>query len=377
MGGPLAHENSKPVNQMPGSNILWCAVRAMVKHGDEMTAFCGGLDIESRKTPSLWSYTGLIGWHDIHVALQGPVTRELEREFINRWNREKGDSTRRALAGWGSMETLAATPLSAADNVPAKKIHRLQMLRTVSTDATFSPYSTERDDVKSVYELGIGCASEWMYFENQYFRSTDLADWIVRQGRTCPRLIVIMVVVAAAAADDGINAVTQHGDYLQYETVRRIVAGLGARVRLYTMKNRAMHSKFVMVDDKWMSIGSANANVRSFELDSELNLSIAEPALVSDFHRRLWAHNLGVAQSVVSSWAVSDFLSRWDAVATANHALALQDMAGEGVIPFDYRAAPGQRRGSIPDSLAQLEFAPDGHLFAGAIPNGDTTIRLA
>ena len=349
----------------------------VVKRGNEMTAFCGGLDIESRKTPAAWSYGGLIGWHDIHVALEGPITRDLEREFISRWNREKGNSTRPALTGWRPYETLAPTPLSTADNTSAKTVHRLQMIRTVSTDATFSAYSNERDDIKRVYELGIKCATDWIYLENQYFRSTDLADWIVRQGRANPRLILIIVVVAAAAADDGVNAITQHGDYLQYETFRRIMTGLASRARLYTMKNRAVHSKFIMVDDRWMSIGSANANVRSFDLDSELNLSIAEPALTADFRKRLWAHNLGVPSSVVAGWATSDFLPRWDAVASTNRLLAPQDMAGEGIIPYDFRSAPGQRHGSIPDSLAQLDFAPDGRLFAGEIPSGGTPIRIA
>jgi len=36
------------------------------------------------------------------------------------------------------------------------------------------------------------------------------------------------------------------------------------------MVHRAVHSKFLMIDDRWMTIGSANANVRSFELDSEV-----------------------------------------------------------------------------------------------------------
>src|SRR5262249_22175301 len=136
-------------------------------------------------------------------------------------------------------------------------------------------------------------------------------------------------------------------------------------------------SKFIMVDDRWMSIGSANANTRSFELDSEVNLSIGEPDLVSSFRRRLWSHNLGVAESVVAGWAVADFIPRWDAVANANRTLTPHHMAREGVIPYDFRATPGQQHGSIPDALAKLDFAPEGHLFAGAIPPGQETIQIA
>jgi hypothetical protein len=108
-----------------------------------------------------------------------------------------------------------------------------------------------------------------------------------------------------------------------------------------------------------------------------MNFSIAEPTLVADFRLRLWSHNLGIDPSVIATWKVLDFLPRWDAVAAANQGRALPDMDGEGIVPFDYRAAPGKKHGSIPDSLAQLDFAPDGGLFAGRIPSGDGTIRLA
>jgi len=51
-----------------------------------------------------------------------------------------------------------------------------------------------------------------------------------------------------------------------------------------------------------MTIGSANANARSFELDSELNVSIADAALVAGFRQRLWAYNLGVPEATVGGW---------------------------------------------------------------------------
>jgi phosphatidylserine/phosphatidylglycerophosphate/cardiolipin synthase-like enzyme len=125
--------------------------------------------------------------------------------------------------------------------------------------------------------------------ESQYFRSGDLADAIVAAGKANPALVVIIVVVANAGADDGANAVTAHGDYLQFTTFDKIVKALGSRARIYTMQKRAVHAKFILVDDAWMCVGSANANVRSFLLDSELNIQTTSAALVSSFRQRLWA----------------------------------------------------------------------------------------
>jgi len=332
----------------------------LVRKGTEMTAFCGGIDIETMRTPVAWSDAGLSGWHDIHVQLQGPITRDLEGEFIARWNRERNASTRAPVAGWTAMEELTPTALSPAEDVPAKKPHLMQMLRTVSVDGTLAPYDTRRDDIRQVYRRAIHGATNFLYLENQYFRSVELGEWIAEAGTANPGLIVIMVVVAFAERDDGPGALTQHGNYLQLETLSRIATALGPRVGFYTMANRLVHSKFVLVDDAWMTIGSANANGRSFELDTELNLQISDATLARDFRTRLWAHNLGKSQADVSAWPVGDFLGQWNSVAAANGAIAVPAMAGEGIVSFDYRSVPGRRHMQIPDGLVQLDFGTDG-----------------
>jgi phosphatidylserine/phosphatidylglycerophosphate/cardiolipin synthase-like enzyme len=347
-----------------------------IRRGTESIAFCGGLDIESRKTPPEWSYAGLHGWHDLHVKLEGPIAYDLERAFVSRWNREKDHSTKAKLPAWSDPESLTVPAVSAADNLPARKPHMIQMLRTVSVDAITSPYDTRRADIAEMYRRAMSGADEFIYLENQYFRSKPLADWIVARGRERPDLKVLIVVLASAAEDDGVNAVTAHGDHLQFETLGAIVRGVGAaRSRIYTMKDRSVHAKFALIDDVWMTIGSANANERSFRLDSELNVSIVDPPLVESFRHRLWAHNLGVPEATVAGWARSDFFTQWDAVATTNAALPDDQMAGEGIIPFDYASVPGQGNSLIPDALADLDLAPDGRLLAGDAPEGRVVMR--
>jgi phosphatidylserine/phosphatidylglycerophosphate/cardiolipin synthase-like enzyme len=348
----------------------------VARRGGETFAFCGGLDIESRKVPDSWSYSGLISWHDLHVKLEGPIARDLEKNFVSRWNRDKEHSTKPALAGWKPVEELQWPPLSAMDAAPAKQKHRVQMLRTVSHNAPSGPFSNQRDDIKKMYQAAIGGASRFLYFENQYFRSRELASWVAERARQEPRLVVIMVVVASAGADDGVNKITDHGDFLQFKTFDVIRTALGpTRFRLFTMWQRAVHSKFLLVDDHWMTIGSANANTRSFDLDSELNVAILDTELVTKFRHRLWAHNLGVSEAAVSGLGITDFIPRWDAVAAANTPLKGSpfNMAGEGVLPFDYTTVPGHEQILIPDAFADLDVAPEGGLFAGLPPSGVVT----
>ena len=340
----------------------------VVRQGKSLTAFCGGLDVESRKTPLKWSYGGLVAWHDLHVRLEGPITRDLEREFVMRWNRDRGASRRLPVAGWKGYERLSLTPLSADDDTPAKTLHEVQMLRTVSHDGRTSPYSTDRREIIDAYVKAIAGATSFIYMENQYFRSEELAEAVAARARAVPTLVVIMVVVANAGADDGANAITAHGDYLQFDTFDTIARAMQpSNFRLYTMFGRAVHSKFILVDDRWMCVGSANANVRSFEMDTELNIQTSAPSLVGRFRQRLWAHNLGFGEAAVGRWMPRDFVKHWDAVAHHNAALsAARDMLGEGIVAFDYRSNPGQKHVSIPDGLARLDWGPDSLSVAGS-----------
>jgi N-acetylmuramoyl-L-alanine amidase/phosphatidylserine/phosphatidylglycerophosphate/cardiolipin synthase-like enzyme len=330
----------------------------VVKRGQETIAFCGGLDVESRKTPAQWGYTpgALAGWHDIHVKMRGPIARDLEKEFALRWNRESGHSTVAPSPNpWSAYATLPvpSAPTDGETDAEADREQEdVQMERTVSSDATFQAFTTNQDNVKQIYKRIVDASQSFLYFENQYFRSLDLADWIVAKGQANTSMPVIFVVVFSAATDDGDDAVTQQGTYLQHEFFDRVVKALGSRAAVYTMTSRAVHSKFVLADDRYMTIGSANANERSFQLDSELNVAVDDSKLATSFRKRLWAHNLGVTEATVAAWGVPDFITQWDAVATANASLAPQDMAGEGVVRWDYTQAPGDSHVYIPDYLA-------------------------
>lgn len=49
-----------------------------------------------------------------------------------------------------------------------------------------------------------------------------------------------------------------------------------------------IHSKLLLVDDLFFTLGSANLNKRSMAVDSELNLATLDPALATDLRMRIW-----------------------------------------------------------------------------------------
>lgn len=338
----------------------------VVRKGEQTTAFCGGLDLHPRRPPVAWNENG--PWRDIHLRLEGPIALDLAREFAERWNREKESSTRAPRPGWKAFESLPVPQPTSADRTPERLAHKVQMLRTVSAGATLSAYSTKRDDIRRIYHQAVRAATSYLYFENQYFRSVGLAEAVAEALRERPGLVAIFVVVANAAVDDGDNPMTGHGSHLQHEFFDRI-AKSGGQARFYTMQRSYLHSKLLLVDDRWMTAGSANANDRGFELDSELNVAILDPGLVGAFRRRLFAHTLGISAAESAALAPKGFLARWDAVTAANAKRQLEQIPGSDVVAFDYRQYPGRKNLFIPDSFVHLDtFGDDPRLAVGEAP---------
>jgi phosphatidylserine/phosphatidylglycerophosphate/cardiolipin synthase-like enzyme len=64
-------------------------------------------------------------------------------------------------------------------------------------------------------------------------------------------------------------------------------AALGASRDIY------IHSKLLMVDDCFMTLGSANLNLRSMSADSEINLATDSIEHVRPFRQRVWGMQTG------------------------------------------------------------------------------------
>jgi phosphatidylserine/phosphatidylglycerophosphate/cardiolipin synthase-like enzyme len=53
-----------------------------------------------------------------------------------------------------------------------------------------------------------------------------------------------------------------------------------------------VHAKVAIIDDHWLTLGSANLNAHSFYNDSEVNVVTCDAALARDTRLRLWAAHL-------------------------------------------------------------------------------------
>jgi phosphatidylserine/phosphatidylglycerophosphate/cardiolipin synthase-like enzyme len=56
-----------------------------------------------------------------------------------------------------------------------------------------------------------------------------------------------------------------------------------------------VHSKLLLVDDLFFTLGSANINARSLLSDSELNIAMPSPKTTKLWRERLWEMHSGVS----------------------------------------------------------------------------------
>jgi phosphatidylserine/phosphatidylglycerophosphate/cardiolipin synthase-like enzyme len=55
-----------------------------------------------------------------------------------------------------------------------------------------------------------------------------------------------------------------------------------------------VHAKVAIVDDRWLSVGSANLNAHSLMNDTEMNVITDDRALARETRLRLWAEHLAI-----------------------------------------------------------------------------------
>jgi phosphatidylserine/phosphatidylglycerophosphate/cardiolipin synthase-like enzyme len=217
--------------------------------------------------------------HDWMSKSEGPAAYRVLEEFSLRWG----------MAGKQGL-TLAPFPtVKNAGKLFVQKSHTLPIA-----------YGGGSREIRDVYQYAIDRASKYMYFENQYWTSSDLTDSVVAAVQRVKDLQV--VIVLPDKAEDPIVGKYIAGE--QWFQLQRIWAAGGTdRVRVYTLYrkhpvkkatyvNVYVHAKIAIIDDLWATIGSANTNNRSMFIDTECNVQVANGPLVSDMRKSVWKEML-------------------------------------------------------------------------------------
>ncbi len=200
-------------------------------------------------------------------------------------------SSRHVAQRWHAVtgEHLQAQP---ADVVSAGDIE-LQIVRTVPEKLyDFAPRGDFR--IIEAYLRALRSARHLIYLENQFLWSPEIVNILADKLRRPPtdtfRIVLVLPGRPNIGEDDtrGQLARLAEADGDQ----RRFLAATIRALSGTTSDRVYVHAKVAIVDDCWLTLGSANLNAHSFYNDSEVNVVTCDAALARDTRLRLWAAHL-------------------------------------------------------------------------------------
>jgi phosphatidylserine/phosphatidylglycerophosphate/cardiolipin synthase-like enzyme len=145
------------------------------------------------------------------------------------------------------------------------------------------------------YQRALRSAERFIYLENQFLWSPELVATLAEKLRRPPsddfRLLILLPAKPSSGRDDTRG---QLGQLMQADNG----AGRVLACTIYQRGNEDaspvyVHAKIGIVDDRWLTIGSANLNDHSLFNDTEMNLVVLDERIVRDARLRLWAEHLG------------------------------------------------------------------------------------
>ncbi|BCS54461.1 phospholipase D-like domain-containing protein [Geobacter sp. SVR] len=254
---------------------------------DGAIAFVGGMDICSERwddrhhlleNASRVDANGPYGpYHDIQSFHTGPIVGEFTRLFEQRWLDSGG-------APLLLPPPLPGHTLLTGDDLIPLATDRVAVSRTQASDPQTRQSAIQ--EIRRLFIDAISMAEQLIYLENQYFSSQAvyraLIDRMTDPGRSS--LQIIMIVPDKLPFTEELFLGVPQMKMLR--SLQRTAEETGHELRVYStacIKNgeRTMtfiHSKLLLVDDRFLTIGSANITNRSLGLDTELNVSWeAEP----------------------------------------------------------------------------------------------------
>ena len=247
-------------------------------------AYVGGIDIAldrwdnaNHDSPKERQDEILFAWHDVHCVIQGPAVKEIWSNFKDRWN----DPTP-PLRGNGPGSHERTNSIREVLNVPANRRGsiNIQRLRTLACGV----YSFKQDGEKTSLQginRAVDQAQHYIYIEDQYLWPCSTIDHLARAMRDRG---VHVYLVLAKEYDLPVIAIAH------YEMRRMVLATLrkagGDKLvcchleQSGSSKQIYVHSKFMIVDDCFVAIGSTNVGLRSHTTDSELHVGLVDSDLI-------------------------------------------------------------------------------------------------
>jgi cardiolipin synthase len=181
-------------------------------------------------------------WRDDQFRVEGPVVGQMQAAFLDNWIETGGEL------------------LHGTEYFP-----KLDSVGSQAAQAVHSSPGGGTENLRLMYHLAIASASRSILIANAYFVPNSLAVSMLVDARR--RGVQVEIIVPGPITDA--------------QLVRRASRAkwgplLEAGVRIYEYQPTMYHTKVMVVDDHWVSVGSTNFDNRSFRLNDEANLNVID-----------------------------------------------------------------------------------------------------
>ena len=228
---------------------------------DGCIAYSGGMNVADyyiHGKPEIGS------WHDMHMRLQGPVVAKYEQIFSRMWKGETKESLD-SLKYSGNAEEVGSfdglRPDSTSDS--GKK----------SIAVVYRKPGKDSPLMRNAYVAAIDAATHHIQIVNPY----PTGVYSVRRAlyRALKRGVRVEFMVSAK------SDVPITPDIVAIQMRRLMARGC----EVYYYEEGFHHSKFMVVDDEFCTIGSANMDARSMLFDYEVNSFIFTPTTTKELQQ--------------------------------------------------------------------------------------------
>jgi len=215
------------------------------------------------------------GWRDTHIALRGTASKELERLFRDTWSRAKCE---------GELPEFSPPAVKGGDTL-------VQIVASTPADEMNVIYAT----LLSV----ITYAHKSIDITMAYFVPDDALEGALRAAAR--RGVKVRMILPSYSDFSGVfYAGRAHYDEL-----------LESGVEIYELESAFLHSKSIVVDGIWSSIGSTNFDWRSFVHNDEISVCVIDEGFARQMNQAYDTDLADSRQITLASWKKRGFAERF------------------------------------------------------------------
>ena len=290
---------------------------------DGDTAFVGGINLNPHSVVAPGHAQGAAPQnHDVYVEVVGPAVADVHHNFVQRWNEASERTRDDGRCGPGADETLPFP----THVPPPRGDARAQIQRTTHagryTDdhappgaPSFAIARGERTNLDQ-YLAAIAAARRTIYLEQQFVDVLEILDAL---DAALARGVQVVAVLpgephyATPERPEVTAAGARRARLARWEQFAR--CGLARRTPKGAREPIHVHSKLMLVDDEWATIGSCNLHRYSLFGNGEMNVAFCDVATVRALRVALFREHLDADTSGLTD---ADALRRFRAVAREN-----------------------------------------------------------